>query len=714
MSDFAFRIIADTKAYQAELMKIPGATEKSAFSAAQRLVMALERGGREAGQKAGKEAAAGLKETGIPAVSAAAQSVAEAMRAAMSAGTSQMAATEAARKQLAVNEAMRASMAAGVQVQERATAATLAHAAASKVDATASTVAARSMGAVRAGYVSLANQASDVLTQLVGGTSLTTILVQQGPQVAGALDMMGVSMARMLAVAGPLGAALGLGAIAYSRYASEVAAAELAQKQAQETTQEELRIQKALTDAVIKNAILTGRMTEEEGIAYEAAGKAADLYAVRKAALVDRINEEQAALKAAESARFRQTDAVEADVDAQTRSYRARGAAADVTREAEQAVKDHTAKLAEYGRELGTLTEREQRYGRLLAENEELQKDSGKADDARRKAAEELAAALAVIVRGYDQWAQAVKALEDMEQRATASQLTGIEAVEAARVESIRRAEELATEADKGAGASAERRAETERQLAETIVAINEEAAAKKAKIREDEAKAAEKEAERIRALQYAAADRALSEVTALTEQAYSQRLAAADRTNQSIRDGYGELTRAETEQLQRRLQGQRRAALAWWVANKATALAQGVVNTQLAVSNALASAPPPFNAALAVAAGIAGAAQVAQIAAAPPPSFHRGTQGASSRRDEFAATLERGEAVIPKSAAQDPRNQDAIARMRGDRMSAGPTVVAVDRYDGRAFGRGIRDQLRAGGYLRRAIASTNPHLGHR
>lgn len=630
MSDFAFRILADIKGYQAEMAKIPGATEKTAFAAAQRLVLALEQGGRDAGTKAGKAAAGAMG------------------------------------------------------------------------------------GAMKAGAVNLANQASDVLTQLVSGTSLTTILVQQGPQVAGALDMMGVSMTRMLAVAGPLGAALGLGALAYSRYASEVAAAELAQKQAQETTQEELKIQKALTDAVIKNAVLTGRMTEEEGIAYEAAGKAADLYAVRKAALVDRINEEQAALKAAESARSRQTDAVEADVDAQTRSYRARGAAAEVTREAEQAVKDHTAKLAEYGRELGTLTEREQRYGALLAENEELQKDSGKADEARRKAAEELAAALAAIVRGYDQWAQSVKALEDMEQRATASQLTGIEAVEAARVESIRRAEELATEADKGAGASAERRAETERQLAETIVAINEEAAAKKAKIREDEAKAAEKEAERTAGVIQDLTARALGETAALFGQLESQKVAAAERTNQAIKDGYGELTRAETDQLRERMSRQRKAALALWVVSKAAAIAEAIVNTRKAVSTAFASVPPPFNIAAATLAGIVGGAQVAQIAASPPPSFHRGTQGASSRRDEFSATLERGEAVIPKTAARDPRNQDMIARMRGDRMTAAPTVIAVDRYDGRAFGRGIRDQLRAGGELRRAIASTNPHLGHR
>ena len=61
MSDFAFRIIADIKGYQAELMKIPGATEKSAFAAAQRMALTMEKGVRDAGQKAGKELRDGLE-----------------------------------------------------------------------------------------------------------------------------------------------------------------------------------------------------------------------------------------------------------------------------------------------------------------------------------------------------------------------------------------------------------------------------------------------------------------------------------------------------------------------------------------------------------------------------------------------------------------------------------------------------------------------------
>jgi hypothetical protein len=57
-------------------------------------------------------------------------------------------------------------------------------------------------------------------------------------------------------------------------------------------------------------------------------------------------------------------------------------------------------------------------------------------------------------------------------------------------------------------------------------------------------------------------------------------------------------------------------AAKALFLTGKAAALASAIVNTALAISNALATIPPPANAAAAAGVGIAGAAQVATIAA--------------------------------------------------------------------------------------------------
>lgn len=741
MSDFAFRIIADIKGYQAELMKIPGATEKSAFAAAQRMALTMEKGGRDAGQKAGKELAAGLKETGVAGASAAGNAVAEAMRAAMAAGGKQLAGMDAARQQLAVNEAMRASMAVGVDMREKAAAAALAHAAAEKAAAAATSAnmksalavapaiqgtasaarsAASSLGLVRAGYVNLFNQASDVASQLSVGTSPLTILIQQGPQVAGALDMIGVSassvgaiLARQALNFGVLGVGVAALSGAYAYFSDQLDRANEKMEQAATLAAE----------IAAANAKWTGQQEDVARAVRVANGEITAGVAAAEA-------QAQAYRTARESTKAflgEQLNAVKAQIAAQEAQYGAGHATTDLTIKAHKLTKTIAAYQERTDRTADSIV--------MLAEKTDFQAE---ADERARRAAEALRLELERRRKLIDAVAAAsgreVANRESVEARiemmakeaddAASDRLDGEEKVRASLVQTVQGYENirLAIELMGAAGAaSADQVQRANEAAARATVEASRSAAAEIDKIREDEAKreadrqkAAEKEAERTQAIMQDLAARSLGETAALFGQLESQKVAAAERTNQALKDGYGELTRAETDQLRERMSRQRKAALALWVVSKAAAIAEGIVNTRKAVSTAFASVPPPFNIAAATLAGIAGAAQVAQIAAAPPPSFHRGTQGASSRRDEFAATLERGEAVIPKSAAQDPRNQDAIARLRGDRMSAGPTVVAVDRYDGRAFGRGIRDQLRAGGYLRRAIASTNPHLGHR
>jgi hypothetical protein len=80
----------------------------------------------------------------------------------------------------------------------------------------------------------------------------------------------------------------------------------------------------------------------------------------------------------------------------------------------------------------------------------------------------------------------------------------------------------------------------------------------------------------------------------------------------------------------------------------------QATINTALAISRALTGAPPPANFAMAAAAGVAGAAQVALIASQPLPRFAKGTEqfitDGTGTSDSGLAWLSNGERVVPAS----------------------------------------------------------------
>lgn len=88
----------------------------------------------------------------------------------------------------------------------------------------------------------------------------------------------------------------------------------------------------------------------------------------------------------------------------------------------------------------------------------------------------------------------------------------------------------------------------------------------------------------------------------------------------------------------------------------KATAIAQGVINTTSAVIAALDDAPFPFNIALAASIGAVGALNVAKIASSQPPSFASGIDEvpAGFGNDRFPAFLQTGERVVPAQTNRD------------------------------------------------------------
>lgn len=130
----------------------------------------------------------------------------------------------------------------------------------------------------------------------------------------------------------------------------------------------------------------------------------------------------------------------------------------------------------------------------------------------------------------------------------------------------------------------------------------------------------------------------------------------------------------------------------------------QATINTALAVSRALASPPSP-NVAAAVAAGIAGGAQIALIASQPLPRFAQGTEqfltDGTGTSDSGLAWLSNGERVVPASinseywgalsAIQNRKISPRLANSVIEELSRGGGDAMTFDYDrlGRVIGGG-------------------------
>jgi len=132
--------------------------------------------------------------------------------------------------------------------------------------------------------------------------------------------------------------------------------------------------------------------------------------------------------------------------------------------------------------------------------------------------------------------------------------------------------------------------------------------------------------------------------------------------------------------------------------------VAQSLSNTALAVTKALASAPPPINYALASAVGLAGAAQTAVIAAQP---FQEGAildsrnkklspgqnifSFAPQGRDTIPAVLEIGEAVIPAAVVRQHRDlvENLIAGNVPQNFNIATDRSVIDTFRSLAFENG-------------------------
>lgn len=117
-------------------------------------------------------------------------------------------------------------------------------------------------------------------------------------------------------------------------------------------------------------------------------------------------------------------------------------------------------------------------------------------------------------------------------------------------------------------------------------------------------------------------------------------------------------LTEAQRAQIEKRYaQEEAKLKKEAWQRQKQADLAQAIINTALAVSRAWTIGPPQAIPA-SIAAGIAGAAQIAVISNTKPPKFADGTEflvgAGTGRSDNNLAYLSHGERVVPAAVNSD------------------------------------------------------------
>jgi hypothetical protein len=173
----------------------------------------------------------------------------------------------------------------------------------------------------------------------------------------------------------------------------------------------------------------------------------------------------------------------------------------------------------------------------------------------------------------------------------------------------------------------------------------------------------------------------------------------------QADRDALGKnATQAEKDLADKRVVATKNAARKAFLIDKAAKMASAAAATALAVVQALASAPPPYNF---IAAGVVGAAGLIQqaVISSQNPSFHAGGfVGSGLAPDEQQATVRRGEAVL-NPAGRRAMGDDAIRAANGG-VGGGQTIVVQQVYRHRVFDSFVRDNLRTRGPLSQALGS--------
>lgn len=596
---------------------------------------------------------------------------------------------------------------------------TKANAALNTIGATADKVSAKvtpAMGSLTGG----AQKAAAALGPLGGvlskispeaGSAASSIagLASAGQGLAAAGTAAGISMAAMAAVLGPVAIAVAALAAAYYVLDKDMQAVEEQNKIAEER---QAKAQKGFEDreAIIKQiddayAVASGNQT------------AADLRALdTKEKLIASFKTEQTAAKAA----------AEAARDA----AKFAGAGSELVKSREKAEKDLAAingRIDEYvgkvdksvqadkakeaaAKAVTAATKRQAEIDRenAAAHAQYLELDKERVDKARAKIGqinEEIAAtnALTETVRkqGQTEWEKTAAAGAardaDLREQIATNKILGLDtaSLEAARVTNH-------------ANTAAELQAIDDKRHAAEQQALDDAAE------RDLEANKAKKEA----ALELADAmtGYALQGLDAMAqgfEKSYENANNTASQLTDQLVAGEATYTKAQKAELVKRIAEQRAHAKEAFAIAKAARLAEAVITTAMAVMNAyntgvaIPIAGVVLGPAMAIAAGVTGAVQIATIAA-EQPSFHSGKSP-----DEMNATILKKEAVLNTTAAAN-MGRSRIEDMNNGRMNGGngggPAPIVLGH---RVFEAGLKRSLDSAGVLREALHAGAVY-GHR
>jgi len=217
-------------------------------------------------------------------------------------------------------------------------------------------------------------------------------------------------------------------------------------------------------------------------------------------------------------------------------------------------------------------------------------------------------------------------------------------------------------------------------------------------------------------------ANATLDIMSQVTDQILADRTAAAEETADRLKDVEKRIAGAATDterarlfehrnMLKERQAIQREEVLEAWHVSQAFAISQAVINAAAGIAMQLAGTPGPPAFILAAIAGAMGAAQVAAIAAEPPPQFHAGGMIGSQMRahDEVNIRARAGEAVLSPQGVAAAGGAGGVNALNAG-GGAGGANVTVFQVGHRAVDAMIHESLRRpSGRLTRELRAVRP-----
>jgi hypothetical protein len=517
----------------------------------------------------------------------------------------------------------------------------------------------------------------DMLVPGLGGVARGVADVAAAAEVASvATKGLGVSMSSTLAVLGPVALAVAALGATYAYLSSELDEAE--------------RKQGAASKAATTQAEATAKWTATKQEAADAVAKATDAsngeaIAIRKS--TEAVREGASAARAL---------AVEERDSLAKASANFGTAQSDAARAAFEQAKRAQERLDELDKNIErTADERELAISLEYAKQRSAKQTADAQIQAANAAAKRAAAeaALAEVERGILEQTQnyrsVLTSLKETTRAANDAQLEGPAAIEASLARQIEKVNELAAaKVESGVGGT------------EEILAVE---AARLEAVKVLKAKAA-KEIDAIYAASSEKRTKQREEELAAEAALHAQRTQA---TASATSDLLGTTSAAFAAAAEEQGKTNKDAAMAMFVASKAAAVAQAVVNTALAISSAN-TLPPPANFVAMAAAGVSGAVSLAAIASSPPPSFND-TPGVQMMGQRGNVSLASGDYF---AAARSPTE---LQRQVGATGGGGVSILQV-RLGHKVLDQSVARTIQEGGRLSREISSRTKAgtTGHR